>query len=241
MNDNFENRYGQEYKNKIEMFNTLVSEMETTAANKPKIKVKSLSGGRAYSIRFDGRNAVPAFNRDGIKSLPNDNDDPLKMQILGVKGFAATGLWAKQADEKKTKNWIEIFYLDYKNRFCVTPFHGESAERFIKSYEGATFDLDKDVEVGFIAFSCEVRTVNKVSKNNEAYKVAEFRLFLDSDELIEAKIEARKKLQMFRTDTLNASVIDKVFFVDGCLILGQDGELTANIGLQHVKQLPASE
>ena len=83
--------------------------------------------------------------------------------------------------------------------------------------------------------------MNKVSKNNEAYKVADFRFILDSDGLIEAKMQVREKLQMFRTDTLNAAVIDKVFFVDGCLILGQDGELTANIGLQHVKQLPASE
>ena len=226
--------------------NQVVSEMETTAASQP-MQVFSLLGV-AFNIRFDGRNAVPAFNHAGGTPEPYDNDTPLEMRILATKGFVATGLFGKKGEEIKTKDWLEVFYLDHEDRFCATLFHENSARNFFEAFKALLYKHSKKSSQTLInnvlQLSAEVRTEKKTSASGIDYKVAVFKICLDDEAevagkkaAIEAEVEG-VKLQLFREETIDPKFIDKITFNSNALFLGQDGELTADLSKQFTKQLP---
>lgn len=184
------------------------------------LPIKHVSG-KAFQVRFNGQAATPAFNLKGTSILPYDNKRPLIGRILAAKGIYGA-FFTKKDEIPVEKNWIEIYYLDEKNRFCATLFHNESAEAFVNAFEETLFEnhIETLSEV-----KMSVTSVKKKNKDGIEYKIAQFEI--TSDENWEEKMaEAQKRqLQFFRLETLNA----KVIFNDGCMILGKDGDLTANV------------
>ena len=152
------------------------------------LNIKYLPGD-PRKIRFDAKAGI--FNVNGKDPLGNS----LTFQPIAWEFFTGDIL------NMGPKSWVELFYLDEKNRLCAVPFHGYSVDA-LKQVSVPLFYDD-------LTLADVILTVTAVQKENTkikpkgTYFIADFQYKMADPKRTDELQQLSERIEIYRIETLH--------------------------------------
>lgn len=145
--------------------------------------------GSPRQIRFDAK--AGNFNINGKESL----GPKLTFQPIAWEFFTADIL------NMGPKSWVELFYLDEKNRLCALLFHGYSVDA-LKAVAVPLFYDDLTLADVVLTVTAEQKENNKIRPKG-VYYIAEFSYEMADPKRTEDLRQLAATLDIYRSETLH--------------------------------------
>ncbi len=175
---------------------------------KPYEVVSSISGevvdkfkyleGRPKQYRFDAKEGV--FNLGGVDKLGRS----LTFQPIAWRLFTDNIL------NMGTKNWVEFFFVDEKNRVSAVLFHGYSVDNVMRVVEDLYYDDLTFADVVLTAIAEKKETTKDEKK--ATYYIATFSFKLGEAKTTEALKAYAQERKIYRIETLTDIANHKAVF-----------------------------
>lgn len=147
--------------------------------------------GEPRQIRFNAKDGE--FNIEGVTPI----GPQLTFQPIAWEFFTADIL------NMGLKSWVELFYLDEKNRVCAVLFHGYSVEALMQVNKPLFYD---DLTLADIILTVKaVQKENNKIKPKGIYYIAEFTYTMAETQRTHDLKALAAQIAIYRRDTVNYS------------------------------------